>query len=182
MSYPVVAVKFCTHLKGKKPSEIKPDILRKCSGGGKMELCAADAWDAMVAAAAVDGVVLKPTSLGDQFRSIDQQKAGFLQRYQKEPVTNSSTRTWNGVKWWLKKGFAPLAAPNDDPKTCSRHMLGLAVDVANANGKILKWLLDNEDKFGFSHEVQSEPWHIRYVAGNNIPVAVVEFVGNKPQQ
>jgi len=46
----------------------------------------------------------------------------------------------------------------------------------------LKWLLDNEDKFGFSHEVQSEPWHIRYVAGNDIPVAVVEFVGNKPQQ
>ena len=75
-----------------------------------------------------------------------------------------------------------MAAPNDDSKTCSRHMLGLAVDVANANGKILKWLLDNEDRFGFSHEVQSEPWHIRYVAGDNVPVAVVEFVGNKPQQ
>ena len=176
MKYPVVAIKFCSHIKGKKPSEITGDVLRKCSGGGKMELCAADAWDAMVAAAAADGIILKPTSLGDQFRSIEQQKTAFLQRYRKEPVANSTSRTWNGRKWWLKRGFAPLAAPNDDAKTCSRHMLGLAVDVANANGKILEWLLNNEDKFGFSHEVQSEPWHIRYVAGDDVPVAVKEFL------
>jgi len=176
MPYPVVTVKYCNHLAGKKPSEVTPDILRKTVSGGKMELCAADAWDAMVAAAAKDGVTLKPTSLGDQFRSIEQQKAAFLQRYRKEPVANSTSRTWNGQKWWLKKGLAPLAAPNDDAKTCSRHMLGLAVDVANANGKILGWLLANEDKFGFSHEVQSEPWHIRYVAGNDVPAAVKEFV------
>jgi LAS superfamily LD-carboxypeptidase LdcB len=176
MKYPVVAIKFCSHIKGKKPSEITNDVLRKCSGGGKMELCAADAWDAMVAAAAADGIILKPTSLGDQFRSIEQQKTAFLQRYRKEPVANSTSRTWNGRKWWLKRGFAPLAAPNDDPKTCSRHMLGLAVDVANASSKILEWLLNNEDKFGFSHEVQSEPWHIRYVAGDNVPVAVKEFL------
>jgi len=176
MKYPVVAIKFCSHIKGKKPSEITNDVLRKCSGGGKMELCAADAWDAMVAAAATDGIILKPTSLGDQFRSIEQQKTAFLQRYRKEPVANSTSRTWNGRKWWLKRGFAPLAAPNDDPKTCSRHMLGLAVDVANASGKILDWLLANEDKFGFSHEVQSEPWHIRYVAGDDVPVAVKEFL------
>jgi len=176
MKYPVVAIKFCSHIKGKKPSEITGDVLRKCSGGGKMELCAADAWDAMVAAAAADGIILKPTSLGDQFRSIEQQKTAFLQRYRKEPVANSTSRTWNGRKWWLKRGFAPLAAPNDDPKTCSRHMLGLAVDVANASGKILDWLLVNEDKFGFSHEVQSESWHIRYVAGDDVPVAVKEFL------
>ena len=176
MPYPVVEVKYCSHLAGKKPSEVTPDILRKTVSGGKMELCAADAWDAMVAVAAKDGVTLKPTSLGDQFRSIEQQKAAFLQRYRKEPVANSTSRTWNGQKWWLKKGLAPLAAPNDDPKTCSRHMLGLAVDVANASGKILEWLLANENKFGFSHEVQSEPWHIRYVAGDDVPAAVKEFV------
>ena len=176
MPYPVVTVKYCSHLAGKKPSQVTPDILRKTVSGGKMELCAADAWDAMVAAAAKDGVTLKPTSLGDQFRSIEQQKAAFLQRYRKEPVANSTSRTWDGQKWWLKKGLAPLAAPNDDAKTCSRHMLGLAVDVANASGKILEWLLANEDKFGFSHEVQSEPWHIRYVAGNDVPAAVLGFV------
>lgn len=172
----VAPIKFCSHLAGKKPSEVTPDILRKCSGDGKMELCAADAWDAMVAAATADGITLKPTSLGDQYRSIEQQKKAFLQRYRKEPVANSTSRTWNGQKWWLKRGFAPLAAPNDDPKTCSRHMLGLAVDVANATGKVLKWLQDNNEKFGFSHEVQSEPWHIRYVAGDDVPSAVLEFL------
>ena len=172
----VAPLKFCNHLIGKKPSEITSNMLRKTVSGGKMELCAADAWDAMVAAAKADGITLKPTSLGDQFRSIEQQKTAFLQRYQKNPITNSSSRTWNREKWWLKKGFAPLAAPNNDPKTCSRHMLGLAVDVANANGKILKWVVDNNEKFGFSHEVQSEPWHIRYIAGDNVPAAVKEFV------
>lgn len=177
MPLQVAPIQFCNHLVGKKPSTITPDILRKCSGGGKMELCAADAWDAMVAAAAADGITLKPTSLGDQFRSIDQQKTAFLQRYRKEPVANSTSRTWNGQKWWLKRGYAPLAAPNDDAKTCSRHMLGLAVDVANASGKILQWLQDNNEKFGFSHEVQSEPWHIRYVAGDDVPAAVLEFLG-----
>ena len=171
----VEPLKFCQHLKGKKPSEITSEILRKTVSGGKMELCAADAWDAMVAAAKADGIVLKPTSLGDQFRSIEQQKAAFLQRYQKEPLTNSTTRTWNRQKWWLKKGYAPLAAPNDDQKTCSRHMLGLAVDVAHANGDILNWLIKNNAKFGFSHEVQVEPWHIRYVAGNAIPQAVLDY-------
>ena len=176
MLYPVASVKYCKHLKGKKPSQIGTDILKKCSGGGKMELCAADAWNAMVLAAAKDNIVLKPTSIGDQYRSIEQQKRSFLQRYQKIPVTNSTTRTWNGVKWWLKKGFAPLAAPNDNPKTCSRHMLGLAVDVANANGKILCWLLIHEQQYGFSHEIQSEPWHIRYVAGNKVPQLVQDYL------
>jgi len=170
----VEPLKFCQHLKGKKPSEITPSMLRKTVSGAKMERCAADAWDAMVAAALVDGIKLKPTSLGDQYRSIDAQRASFIQRYQKEPVTNSTTRTWNGVKWWLKKGYAPLAAPNDDPKTCSKHMLGLACDVANANGDILNWLQKNNERFGFSHEVQSEPWHIRYVAGDDIPQAVLD--------
>ena len=171
----VKPLKFCQHLKGKKPSEITPRILRKTVSGGKMELCAADAWDAMVAAAKADGIKLKPSSLGDQYRSIAAQRAAFLRRYRKKPLKNSSTRTWNRKKWWLKKGYAPLAAPNDNPKTCSRHMLGLAVDVAHANGAILNWLVKNNAKFGFSHEIQVEPWHIRYVAGDATPQAVLDY-------
>lgn len=176
MKLPVVPVKVCQHLKGKKPSTVTKDILRKTVSGGSMELCAADAWDAMVAAAKADGIELKPTSAGDQFRSIAQQEAGFKQRYQKEPIEGASTRTWNGVKWYLKKGNAPLAAPNDDAKTCSKHMLGIAVDVASANGKRLEWLFNNAGRFGFSWEVvPEEPWHLRYVAGDQIPEAVVAF-------
>jgi LAS superfamily LD-carboxypeptidase LdcB len=63
--------------------------------------------------------------------------------------------------------MAPLAVPGT-----SNHNLGIAVDIANASGKRLEWMLANAHKYGFSWELQSEPWHIRYVAGDDIPEAV----------
>lgn len=143
------------------------------TGGGKLEKCAAQAWEQMVVAAKAEGIVLKPTSAGDTLRSVAQQEAGFRQRYQKTPIAGASTRTWNGEKWYLKPGMAMLATPYDDPANDkargSKHLYGIAVDVANANGKVLAWLVANEVKFGFSHEVLgdangkgAEPWHIRW--------------------
>lgn len=185
MPWPVVPIKFCEHLEGKKPSQITPAMLRKLSVGGQMHHCAARAFEAMKVAAAVDGVTLAPTSAGDTFRSIETQTKGFLTRYQKEPLEGASTRTWNGEKWYLKKGNAPLAAPNDDAKTCSRHMLGLAIDIANTgNKKIMDWLLANEQKFGFSHEVVDMPgaesWHIRFTEGKAMPQAVLDYEATLP--
>lgn len=185
MPWPVVPVKYCEHLKGKKPSEITPAMLRNLSTGGQMHHCAARAFEALKAAAAADGIKLMPTSTGDTFRSIQAQTKGFLQRYQKEPVEGTSTRTWNGEKWYLKKGNAPLAAPNDDPDKCSRHMMGIAIDIANtANKKILDWLLANEQKFGFSHEVVDMPgaesWHIRFTEGQKMPQAVLDYEATLP--
>ena len=69
--------------------------------------------------------------------------------------------------------MAMLATPYDDPANAkargSRHLYGIAIDIKNANGAILQWLLANEVRFGFSHEVLgdangkgAEPWHIRY--------------------
>lgn len=164
MSLPIVPIKYCEHIKGKKPSEITPAMLRKLSTGGQMHHCAARAFEALVAKAKEDGVVIKPTSSGDTFRSIEQQLRGFLQRYSETDNGSGKTRTYKGKKWFLKPGNAPLAAPEDDPKKCSRHMLGIAVDVANANGKILEWMKLNIGAFGFSWEVvPEEPWHIRWV-------------------
>ena len=41
----------------------------------------------------------------------------------------------------------------------------------------LSWLIANVKDFGFSWEVvPSEPWHLRYVCGDNPPPAVVSFV------
>jgi LAS superfamily LD-carboxypeptidase LdcB len=187
MPWPVVPIKFCEHLEGKKPSQITPAMLRKLSVGGQMHHCAARAFEAMKAAAAADGVKLAPTSAGDTFRSIQTQTQGFLTRYQKEVIPDASTRTWNGVKWYLKKGNAPLAAPNDDAKTCSRHMLGIAIDIANTgNKKIMDWLLANEQKFGFSHEVVDMPgaesWHIRFTEGKVMPQAVLDYEATLPPQ
>jgi LAS superfamily LD-carboxypeptidase LdcB len=36
-------------------------------------------------------------------------------------------------------------------------------------------MLKNADDFGFSWEVQSEPWHLRYVAGDKVPAAVLAW-------
>lgn len=172
-NFPVRPVVWCEHLKGKKPSQITPTMVAPITGGGKLEKCAAQAWEQMVAAAKAEGIVLKPTSAGDTLRSLAQQEAGFRQRYQKTPIAGASTRTWNGEKWYLKPGMAMLATPYDDPANDkargSKHLYGIAVDVANANGKVLAWLVANEVKFGFSHEVLgdangkgAEPWHIRW--------------------
>jgi len=68
-----------------------------------------------------------------------------------------------------KKGMAMLATPGK-----SQHNLGLAVDVHSASEpKRLNWLIANVKEFGFSWEVvPSEPWHLRYVCGDNAPAAV----------
>jgi LAS superfamily LD-carboxypeptidase LdcB len=180
MPWPVVPIKWCDHLKGKKPSQVSLTMLRPITGGGQLHHCAARAWEAMKhAAMAEGGINLKPTSSGDTYRSIAQQKAGFLQRFQKEPIEGAQTRTYEGAKWYLKKGMAVLASPVDDPAKCSRHMMGIAVDVANASGKVLAWLLENEQRFGFSHEVVempgAEPWHLRFTEGQAMPQAVLDY-------
>ena len=172
-NWPVRDIHWCEHLKGKKPSQITPEMVVAVSAGGKLERCAAAAFEEMATAAKADGIMLKSTSSGDTLRSIQQQTAGFQQRYQEAPIAGASTKTWNGKTYYLKPGMAMLATPYDDPANAkargSRHLYGIAIDIKNANGPILQWLLANEVRFGFSHEVLgdangkgAEPWHIRY--------------------
>lgn len=143
------------------------------SAGGKLEKCAAAAFEEMAVAAKADGIILKATSAGDTLRSIAQQTAGFLQRYQKAPITGASIKHWNNETYYLKPGMAMLATPYDDPADAkargSRHLYGIAIDIKDAHGATLQWLLANEVRFSFSHEVLgdangkgAEPWHIRY--------------------
>lgn len=57
---------------------------------------------------------------------------------------------------------------------------GIAIDIANASGPRLAWLAANATKFGFSWEVlPSEPWHLRYVAGDDVPEAVKAWKANR---
>lgn len=172
-NWPVRDIHWCEHLKGKKPSQITSDMVVAVSAGGKLEKCAAAAFEEMATAAKADGIILKATSAGDTLRSIAQQTAGFQQRYQEAPIAGASTKTWNGKTYYLKPGMAMLATPYDDPADAkargSRHLYGIAIDIKDANGAILQWLLANEVRFGFSHEVLgdangkgAEPWHIRY--------------------
>ena len=169
----IVKVTMPKDLANQQAGKLPDNLLRPIPGGGKLHWLAAQAWLAMVAKAKADGVELKPTSAGDTYRDYEVQKRGFLQRYTTSPIAGASTRTFEGKKWYLKKGNAPLAAPGS-----SNHNWGIAVDVHTASeARRLNWLIANVKDFGFSWEVvPEEPWHIRYVAGDNVPVAVQEWV------
>lgn len=170
----IVPVKMPKDLAGIEPGKLPASLLRAVPGGGKMHHIASYAWEAMVDRAKKQGIELKPTSSGDTYRDYESQKRGFLTRYQLEPTGTNSTKEFEGKTWHLKKGMAMLATPGK-----SQHNLGLAVDVANASEpKRLNWLIANVKDFGFSWEVvPSEPWHLRYVCGDNVPAAVLEFAG-----
>jgi|LakMenE18May11ns_1017448.scaffolds.fasta_scaffold9959634_43 hypothetical protein len=162
---------------GHKPGRLPDGLLSKVDGG-RLHWLAANAWKALKAAAAAEGVELKPTSAGDLYRSYDAQLKVFLERYTKEPNGNS-TRTFEGVKWYKKsEKLASLAAPGT-----SQHNSGLAVDVHTASGERLKWMIANCRKFGWSWEVvPEEPWHIRYTKGDDVPEAVKAWMDANPAE
>lgn len=170
----IVPVKLPKDLKGVEPGKLPANLLRPVEGGGKLHHLASYAWEAMCSKAKSEGVQLKPTSSGDLYRDYETQKRGFLTRYQLEPTGTNSTKEFEGKTWHLKKGMAMLATPGK-----SQHNLGLAVDIANASEpKRINWLIKNVKEFGFSWEVvPSEPWHIRYVCGDDVPAAVLAFQG-----
>lgn len=170
----IVPIVMPKDLKGIDPGKLPDSLLRAIPGGGKLHWRAADAWNAMVAKAKADGLELKPTSSGDLYRSYESQLAGFKQRYVLEPIAGTSTKSFEGKTWYLKKGMAMLATPGK-----SNHNLGIAVDVHSAGEpKRLNWLIANVKDFGFSWEVvPSEPWHLRLVTGDNPTPAVVAFTG-----
>jgi murein L,D-transpeptidase YcbB/YkuD len=174
----VVPVKMPISLKGVEAGKLPAHLLRDVEPCGKLHYLAADAWHAMRAAAAADGIELKPTSAGDTYRSYDNQKIAFLQRYVTTPIEGASTRTFEGKTWYLKKGMAKLATPGS-----SQHNWGLAIDIHTAAEKSrLRWLIDNVAKFGFSWEaVPEEPWHLRYTEGDNAPQAVKDWLRDNPK-
>ena len=126
---------------------------------------------------------------GGAYRTYDMQVSAFNVRMQSwyNPLTcTTTTRLWNGKKYWLKRGYAPVATPGT-----SNHGWGLAFDMAlwtgtsivgiTSNTAAWKWIVDNYAKYGFSHEGAKpgtpgyEPWHIRLVCGDAIPPVVLEL-------
>lgn len=171
-SFPIIKVVMPADLVGVKWGFLANGLLRDIQPYGKLHWRAAEAWEPMRQKALADGVgFFKPSSSGDTYRSFQSQKTAFLQRYQLKAIPNSTTRTFAGKKWFLKKGLARLAVPGT-----SQHNLGLAVDVHTASGDRLKWMQQNIVSFGWSWEViPSEPWHIRLVTGDNPTEAVKNF-------
>ena len=148
-----------------------------------MHHVAARAWHAMRSAAWRDGILL---SLSQGYRTYAQQEALFKQRYTTNVLAGRPTKTWQGKTWYQLPKTAMAAVPGT-----SNHGWALALDLAiDADGdeafewpvksidkKAVEWLLKNADKFGFAWELQSEPWHLVYVAGDSLPQAVRDFEG-----
>jgi peptidoglycan hydrolase-like protein with peptidoglycan-binding domain len=133
----------------------------------------------MVAAAAADGVKL---GASDSYRPYDVQLSEFKRRYSTSPISGTSTKSWEGRTYWLKRNEAMAATPGT-----SNHGWGIALDLAQGDGnpaipktmwlnwKSLTWLAANGPKFGFWNSVKSEAWHWAYFPGDDIPSAVLEM-------
>jgi len=158
---------------------LRKDVLRKIGPtSGELHRHAATAWNCLKLAAYFDGISLDHVGA---YRTLGQQTTLFKQRYSLTPQGRNITRKVNGQTFYLRDGFAPSSSPG-----ASVHGLGLAIDVANASGERLEWLLaGNAEKFGWFWSVangpQAEPWHLQYVYGDKAPKGVVEALKAFPE-
>lgn len=191
MSFPVAPVVMPADLVGQSNGNLPAGLLTDVGPSGKLHHLAARAFRALVSAAWDQGLPLTYT-YGGTYRPYVAQETLFRSRYV-IGGTGGGCKSWdsdgNGSKEsWCKKSsnLATAAVPGT-----SNHGWGLAVDTAfdtnptdgvgpdDAAGITghpqWPWLLANAERFGFSWELQSEPWHIRYVAGDAVPQAVLDF-------
>lgn len=167
---------------GKLPDSLLVEVIPR--HGWKMHHKAARAYEAMRKAAKQEGFYFSFS--GNPYRTYDEQVALLLQRFTNtfDPSRNDPnvTRTYNGQTWYMLKGMAPVASPGT-----SNHGWGLAVDLAldpsrdeifqwpnDYMGAAEPWLLQHADSFGFSWELDVEPFHLRYWAGDNLPQRVLD--------
>jgi hypothetical protein len=181
MALVILPVKLPTDLVGADNGKLEPGLLVPVGQRGLLHHTAARAWAALVAAAARNGFNLTYT-YGGTYRPYNDQETGFRARYQLAPLPGRPVKKWQGQTWYQKPGVEMAAVPGT-----SNHGLGIAIDTAldydltdgvgpNDAANIapaLDWLSVNAPLFGFSWE-SYETWHIRYVAGDRIPQAVLD--------
>lgn len=175
------------------PCQLEPTFFNGV-GYASLERTTKRAWDAFnITCFAESGWWLTAVSLGDAYRSYESQVRLFTSRY--TPTFDAATckgesvyKWWKGVKWYQLKYTAMAAVPGT-----SNHGWGLALDVAiydpnrndgdkyagdpvyiQSNELLWAWIQMNAPRFGFSWEAQSEPWHLRYTEGDNIPQKVLD--------
>lgn len=185
MALPVLPAVIPPSIAGETNGHISADKLTNV-GGTSVRLLADEA--------AVSFVILRDACLlatgvflyimaGGAYRSYVEQETEFRKRYQTPAVPGlppSKYRTFEGKLWSLRPGFASLATPGT-----SNHGFAIAVDVAQPiidaeTGKVIGsilisltpawgWLLAHAVAYGWSWELQDEPWHLRLVS---LPVPI----------
>lgn len=187
--YPVMAIVMPSDLVGQPNGKLPDHLMRNLKGfpKGRLHHKAATAFNALQLHAFFQGVDLQPIGVTECYRPYERQLRLFRERY--EPFDTGRkpavTRTFEGKTYFLKKGVSPAGSPGT-----SNHGLGLAVDIRNASGARLKWMLGDQSipfgggspviQYGFSWEVKdpknpnAESWHIRYCTGDTWTPAVEE--------
>jgi D-alanyl-D-alanine carboxypeptidase len=166
---PIAPVVLPSDLRGQANGNLDKRLLVDIPNG-RLHHRAADAWLALCALAKTAKVTLVPTSPVDTYRPLAIQEVTFLKRYDNTP-RKTAPKKYRGKLWWLKAGYAGAAVPST-----SNHGWGLAIDIADMGQTKVEFLLKTAHLCGFSWEAQSEPWHIRYVAGDKVPAAVIAFL------
>ena len=155
-----------------------PDHALRDPGDGRGAMCliAPYALQAMIIAAVADGVHLGSTG---RYRTYARQVALFRERYVTHD-TGGPSKTWNGVRYWRRRGVATAATPG-----ASNHGMGCADDVCelDPDGRIiaitdrgLGWLRDNGADFGFALEDHGERWHWHTVFGDVLTVRTMQVL------
>lgn len=185
MAYPKRTIVKSSLLRGQKNGQLPTSILVATpgqSGGPTVRLIApaARGWKALCAEGAKAGHVFKATSLYDSYRPYDVQERTFLARYTTQYLPGRPYKTWNGKRYYQRPNTAVAAVPGT-----SNHGWAAAVDTGeerdsdaaaeSLDNPTLSWLLANEQRFGFFHSVDSEPWHIDWYPGDVIPQAVLDY-------
>lgn len=200
---PIVPITYPSNIAGLVNGQLPTSVMTVVGfpkiGNAYLHSTAARCWNMMAAMFTAEnpGYQLTVTSLGDAFRSYSIQYNVFFQRYTPtwSLITNGltnrtqNTRTFNGTKYYLRKGNAAVAVPGT-----SNHGWGLALDVQYVDPKNVlhplygynvawAWMLLNAVRYGFSWET-SETWHIRLYGGDTIPPWVLQleqFFGSLPK-
>jgi hypothetical protein len=94
-----------------------------------------------------------------------------------EPLPGVTPRVYQGKNFYLKPGKAPIAQPGK-----SNHNWGISVDVHTASGERFEFMTAHALEYGFTWELDSEPWHINYFVGDRVPEAVTAWKNWKALQ
>ena len=193
MKLPVEKPALPRDLRGKVNGQLPANLLVPIEPSGVLHHAAADAWRCLRAIAGAEGLIL--SQIGD-YRTYDRQVALFLDRMRTFPDAKREvqvTRKWDRKTWYLHNG-APVAVPGT-----SNHGWGLAIDVGlrlpGPNGTVvsisakprrarrsgLAFLLAEAPSLGWSWELQSEPWHIRYVSGDTPTPRLARWLADHPR-
>ncbi len=107
------------------------------------------------------------------YRTYAEQERIFLARYTMNrhiAARPYETRSWRGELWYRLPNVATAAIPGT-----SNHGLGLAIDVNYRTPGVMDWLVGDSYRaldYGWSWELDSEPWHLRYFMGDDNPFAL----------